>query len=223
VYGGAAAAEEHGEGFRGQVDAQMQHGGQDLVGEGEPGWAAVSGIAVRGQGLGQLVQLVWGQPGQCGIGQQIRVSCRCWCLRDSGCRDGRGRLGVQDIVPVTVKGVADRWQGRHLGFTNGDSGRIGAGVQLSGDAQSGAGGGRGDGLDDDLVAGQRAASPVHGDVREEPVLDLVPLRCTGRQMADCDGQARLGGEPGELELPGPGAVAVGAAASAVISSRVACG
>ena len=30
-------------------------------------------------------------------------------------------------------------------------------------------------LHDDFVAGQGPAAPVHGDVGEQPVLDLVPL------------------------------------------------
>lgn len=49
-------------------------------------------------------------------------------------------------------------------------------VEFSSHTQSGAGGGRGDRLHGDFVARQRAAAPVHGDVREEPVLDFVPLR-----------------------------------------------
>ena len=58
MHGDATAAEEHGEGFGGQVDAQVQHGGQDLVGESEPGWAttrlAVVGHARPGVGGGRL-------------------------------------------------------------------------------------------------------------------------------------------------------------------------
>src|SRR2546430_3963194 len=44
-------------------------------------------------------------------------------------------------------------------------------------SQPGAGGGGGDGLHDDFVAGQWSASPVHRDVGEQPVLDLVPFGC----------------------------------------------
>ena len=45
-------------------------------------------------------------------------------------------------------------------------------------------------------------------VAEEPVLDLVPLAGAGRQVADRDGQAGLGGQGGEFGLPQaqPGAV-----------------
>jgi hypothetical protein len=42
-------------------------------------------------------------------------------------------------------------------------------------AQAGAGGGRADQFDDDLVARQRSAAPVGRDVVEQSVLDLIPL------------------------------------------------
>lgn len=61
------------------------------------------------------------------------------------------------------------------------------------------------------MAGQRAAALVHGDVGEEPVLDLVPLRRARRQVADRDDQPGFRGQTGEVEFPGPGAVAVGPA------------
>src|SRR5215472_2919915 len=58
------------------------------------------------------------------------------------------------------------------------------------------------------MAGQRPSPPVHADVREEPVLDLVPLAGAGRQGADRDGQAGLPGEAPELVLPSPDPVAI---------------
>ena len=77
--------------------------------------------------------------------------------------------------------------------------------------QPGAGGGRGDGVQDDLVAGQRAAPPGAGDLGEQAVLDFVPLGGAGREVQHGDRQARLRGERGQFRLPRPGAVAVGAA------------
>lgn len=44
---GPAAAEQDGKGFCGKANSQMEHGGQDLVGEGEPGWTASSGAGLR--------------------------------------------------------------------------------------------------------------------------------------------------------------------------------
>src|SRR4051794_4529803 len=91
--------------------------------------------------------------------------------------------------------------------TFGVGGFVGFGV----DAESGAGGGGADGLDDHFVAGQRPPAPVHGDVEEQPVLDLVPLRGTRWEVADGDRQAGAGGQRGQLGLPQPGAGAVGRA------------
>jgi hypothetical protein len=51
---------------------------------------------------------------------------------------------------------------------------------------------------------------VEGDVAEQAVLDAVPLRGAGREMADGDGQAGLGGQRGKFGFPGAGAVTVGA-------------
>lgn len=62
-----------------------------------------------------------------------------------------------------------------------------------------------------VVAGQRAASPVHGGVGEQPVLDVVPLRGARRHVADRDVRACLGGRGCGFGFPGAGAVAVGAA------------
>ena len=64
----------------------------------------------------------------------------------------------------------------------------------------------------DRSALQGAAAPVHRDVAEQPVLDFVPFAGAGRQVADVDGEAGLGGESGQFGLPLSGAVAVGAAA-----------
>jgi pimeloyl-ACP methyl ester carboxylesterase len=86
--------------------------------------------------------------------------------------------------------------------------RIDAGVQLRLDPQPGAGASRGDGLDDDFMAGQGSAAPVERDVGEQPVLDLVPLRGAWREVTHRDVQARLGGQFSQLGLPQPVAVAV---------------
>src|SRR6185503_11557154 len=110
---------------------------------------------------------------------------------------------VQTIAATTTRVV--------LPVADADAGGVGVGVQLCVHAEPGAGGGGGDGLRDDFVAGQGPAAPVEGDVREEPVLDLVPFRGAGRQVAHGDGQPGLGRQFGEFGFEGAGAVAVGAA------------
>src|SRR5512142_2134659 len=53
------------------------------------------------------------------------------------------------------------------------------------------------------MADQRPTPPAHRDVREQPVLDLVPLARARREVADGDLQARLVGEALEFHLPEP--------------------
>ena len=43
-----------------------------------------------------------------------------------------------------------------------------------------------DEVHDSFVGPQWAATPMDGDVREEPVFNLVPLAGSGREMADVD-------------------------------------
>ncbi|EUA04068.1 2Fe-2S iron-sulfur cluster binding domain protein [Mycobacterium kansasii 824] len=52
---------------------------------------------------------------------------------------------------------------------------VGAGVQLGVHGQPGPDSGHRNGVDDDLVALKRPPTPVHRDVREQPMLDLVPV------------------------------------------------
>jgi hypothetical protein len=61
----------------------------------------------------------------------------------------------------------------HLLVWDLDTFGVGGFVEFGVDAESGPGGGGADGFDDHFVAGQRPSAPVHGDVGEQPVLDLV--------------------------------------------------
>ena len=70
----------------------------------------------------------------------------------------------------------------HLRVGNLGALRIIVFIELTGDGESAVGGGAGDQLDDDQVADQRLATPVHGDEGKQPMLYFVPLcalpRCT---------------------------------------------
>ena len=48
----------------------------------------------------------------------------------------------------------------------------------------------GDQIDDDFVTHQGSPAPVLGDVAEHPVLDLVPLARSRREVAHMDGQSQ---------------------------------
>jgi len=71
-----------------------------------------------------------------------------------------------------VEVVSDQGQGGDVFVAVADAGGVLAGVQDGVHAQAGCGGGVGDQVDDDLVAGQWSSSPVEGDLGEQPVLDL---------------------------------------------------
>ena len=49
-------------------------------------------------------------------------------------------------------------------------------------------------LHDYLMTYGRPAAPIYADTTEHPMLDLVPLADSGREVADQDAQARLVGE-----------------------------
>ena len=89
----------------------------------------------------------------------------------------------------------------HLCVGDLDAALVPAGVVGGLDGESGLGGGGGDELDDRGDVGEGSASPVHGDVAEEAVFDLVPLAGAGRVVQDGDLEAGLGGELGEEPLP----------------------
>src|SRR5207253_10321571 len=122
--------------------------------------------------------------------------------------------GVEGVVPLAVEVVSGQnplgFQGFDLAVGDLDSGPVGGGVEFGVDGESRSGGGRGDRLHDDFVTGQRPSSPVHRDVGEQPVLDFVPFAGAWRQVAHGDRQAGGAGQGGQLDLPQPGAVAVGA-------------
>ncbi len=86
---------------------------------------------------------------------------------------------VKGVVPVAVETVPVHGQSVDIAIGDLDAGVVGAWVEFGVDGQPVAGCGRRDTVHDDVVADQRAAAPVHGDVGEQPVLDLVPLQVPG--------------------------------------------
>jgi hypothetical protein len=100
----------------------------------------------------------------------------------------------------------------HLAVGDLDAFGVGGVVKFGGDGQAGAGGGARYQVDDDFVAGQRLAAPVHRDLAEQPVFDLVPLGGAWREVADGDRQPGLGCQFDQFTFPQPQSVAVGTAA-----------
>jgi YmdB-like protein len=65
----------------------------------------------------------------------------------------------------------------HLGLADLDALAVAAGIEGVLDLETGVGGRGADEFDPSKAIRERPASPVPGDVEEQPVLDLVPLRC----------------------------------------------
>ena len=106
---------------------------------------------------------------------QIRASCgmlwRAWS-------DG--------VVPLRMELVALDVEACHLLVSHLDRFRIAPRVQHAVHYQPACRCGRGNQIYDGRMADERAASPILGDVAEQAMLDLVPLRGAGRIVADRD-------------------------------------
>ena len=83
------------------------------------------------------------------------------------------------IVPLAVEGEALDVDSGQFGFGDFDTAWIARAIEVAGNGESFAGRGGGDQLDDDLMADERLAAPVLGDVGEQSVLDAVPLAGAG--------------------------------------------
>ena len=106
---------------------------------------------------------------------QIRASCgmlwRAWS-------DG--------VVPLRMELVALDVEACHLLVSHLDPFRIAPRVQHAVHHQPACRCGRGNQIYDGRMADERAASPILGDVAEQAMLDLVPLRGAGWIVADRD-------------------------------------
>src|SRR5690348_1870988 len=81
------------------------------------------------------------------------------------------------------------------------AGRIASTIEPCADDEAAAVGRVGEQVDDRLVGLQRPAATVDRDVREQAVLDLVPLAGAGRKMADVDDEVERVGQSLELGFP----------------------
>ena len=124
---------------------------------------------------------------------------------------------MNGVVPVPVKVVTFQIDLSHLFIADGDAFGVGALVDFGSDAQPGCRR-RADETDDRGQTRQRFAAPVHGDVAEEPMFDLVPFAGAGRVVTHGDGEAGAVGKLLQLGLPQARLRPVAPSASAVISS-----
>ena len=89
----------------------------------------------------------------------------------------------------------------HFCICSHDTGWIFSFVELGLYAQSSSGSSVAYQVDDGLEWTQRLAAPIAGDVREQSVLNLIPLTRAGRKMADTNLQASVVGKFLQFVLP----------------------
>src|SRR5689334_12844222 len=110
-------------------------------------------------------------------------------------------VGRDGVIPFTVEFIVRDVDRVHLLVGHLDAFRVQVGVDLAADLQAGVGRRGADELDDDLMADQWFATPVHGDEGEQAVLNPVPLAGAGRQVGHRYVQASLIGEALQFALP----------------------
>ena len=90
------------------------------------------------------------------------------------------------VVPVAVKAMPLEAYRRQLRIGDGDATRVLAAVEFRPNAESGPTVRRANEAHDRGQVDEWGAAPIHRDVREQPMLDLVPLARTRRKVTDRD-------------------------------------
>jgi hypothetical protein len=96
----------------------------------------------------------------------------------------------------------------------GDTGGIGIQIESGSDFQAGGGAGCANQTDDGLEIDEWPTAPMNADVREQAMLDLVPLAGARWQMADRDRKVLRIGQALEPHLPETTASAIASSLSA---------
>src|SRR5579884_545797 len=108
---------------------------------------------------------------------------------------------MNDVVPIAMPLVVSDDDALEHVVGNRAAGLVRSGVESCAHPQSCLRGGRSDEVHHDFVREQWATPPVPRDVREEAMLDLVPLARARRQMRDVDAKSGPIGESLKVELP----------------------
>ena len=110
---------------------------------------------------------------------------------------------VNRIVPVAVEAMPFEADRGHLRVGDGDAARIVAAIEFRSDAEPRPAVRRANQAHDGREVHERRAAPVHRDVREQAMLDLVPLARARRKVTDRDGEPGAIGELLQFPLPEP--------------------
>lgn len=155
--------------------------------------------------------------------ETLEAIIRAFRLFSCACR------GVQGVVPLSVPVVPVEGpvvlEGLHLLVGDLHSGGVLGRVEFGVHGQPGVGGGRGDGVHDDVVAGQRPAAPVHRDMGEQAVVGVdqqrrariapgrsllaalrtrhAPSNATGSPLVSCRWQRAVGPRVGDTSSTVP--------------------
>ena len=117
---------------------------------------------------------------------------------------------MNGIVPFPVERFRNKVDLSHLRVGNPSAFRIGPFIEPTRNPQPRLGRGGRDQLNNDLMRHQGLAPPVLRDKGKEPMLDLVLLTGSRRQMADFYGHLQLVGECLQLHFPEPQPIAIAA-------------
>ena len=115
------------------------------------------------------------------------------------------------IVPVAVKPMPRETDGGELCVGDGDAAGILAAIEFRPDAQTRSTVGRSNQTDNRGEIDERRAAPIHRDVGEQAVLNLVPFAGARREVTHRDGEPGALGELLQFPLPEPQACAVASA------------
>ena len=105
------------------------------------------------------------------------------------------------VVPLAMEAVPLKPDLRHLLIGDGHTTWVPLPIDLGPDAQAGPAARRADLAHYGRQIYQRDSAPVHGNVREEPMLNLVPFAGAEREVTDGDGQTGPVREALEFPLP----------------------
>ena len=97
-------------------------------------------------------------------------------------------------MPLAVEFVANKSDRGEVLVADFNASGVDSSINPCAHLQSLARGGGCDQVDDDFMADQWPASPVHADVREQAVLDLVPLARAWRQVEYANGHGQFIGQ-----------------------------
>ena len=117
-------------------------------------------------------------------------------------------LRLDTVIPFPMEIMRSYLYPFHFFVRNLNLGWIFSPIQLRFDLKPRAGSRFSNQLHNNLMTSQGATPPVHTNMGKESMLDLIPFACPGREVADRDPQACLGGKVLQFNFPQTDAVPI---------------